>query len=327
MALIPPVAIILLVVIVLMPSVDIFAILAFRFVSEIVEIFAVEFTIIKLAVAVLENMVLPDKLEKFITDVVKSLVAALNAVIEHPVAVENTSDFTVRNVALPDQKLRVDILPFTVLILLPDKLEKFIESVVRSLVAALNAVIEHPDAVENTSDFTFIALAVMVLTTFIEQRTYNEFPIVMFCVRFTNGALIVVDRIDCILILLLLNRLSSLVVLSIIRLVLMVIVGFESDGADVMVEIASFDVGTSITEFKSPINDEIIEEISFTVLLVAKAPKLTGEYGETRKGLLLFEAKLSADFCCLEAFELPSFCIKVSAIASTIFPFLYMAGS
>jgi len=57
----------------------------------------------------------------------------------------------------------------------------------------------------------------------------------------------------------------------------MVTVGFESDGREVMVEIANLDVGTSMTEFKSPIKDEMIEEMSFTVLLVAKAPKLTGE--------------------------------------------------
>lgn len=106
----------------------------------------------------------------------------------------------------------------------------------------------------------------------------------------------------------------------------MVTVGFESDGREVMVEIASLLDGTSMTEFKSPIKDEMIEEMSFTVLLVANAPKLTGEYGDTRKGLLLLEAKLSADFCCFAAFAL-SFCIKVSAIASTIFPFLYMEGS
>ena len=268
---------ILLVVIVLMPSVDMFAILPFKFVAERVDTFAVEYTVRKLVDVVPENIVLPDKLEKFITDVVKSFVAALNAVIVHPDAVENTSDLTVRNVALPDQKLSVDILLFDALILLPDKLEKFIESVVRSFVAALNAVMVHPDAVENTSDFTFIAFAVMVLATFIEQRTYNEFPIVMFCVRFTNGALIVVDRADVRLIVLSLLRLSSLVVLSVIRLVLMVIVEFESDGTDVMVEIASLDVGTSMTDFKSPINDEIMVEMSFTVLLVANAPKLTGE--------------------------------------------------
>ena len=212
-ALIPPVAITLLVVILLVVRVDIFAILAFRFVAEFVEIFAVEYTVRKLVDVAPEYIVLPDKLEKFITEVVKSFVAALNAVMVQTDAVENTSDFTVRNVALPFQKLRDDMLLFDALILLPDKLEKFIESVVRSLVAALNAVMVHPDAVEKTSDFTFIALAVMVLATFIEQRTYNEFPIVMFCVRFTNGALIVVDCIDCILILLLLNRLSSLVVL------------------------------------------------------------------------------------------------------------------
>jgi hypothetical protein len=144
---------ILLVVILLVVRVESFTILPFKFVAERVDTFAVEYTVRKLVDVVPENIVLPDKLEKFITDVV------------------------------------------------------------RSFVAALNAVMVHPDAVEKTSDFTFIAFAVMVLATFIEQRTYNEFPIVMFCVRFTNGALIVVDCIDCILILLLLNRLSSLVVL------------------------------------------------------------------------------------------------------------------
>jgi hypothetical protein len=201
------------------------------------------------------------------------------------------------------------------------------ESVVRSFVAALNAVMVHPDAVENTSDFTVIAFAVIVLTTFMEQRTYNEFPILMFCVRFTKGALIVVDTTDSILILLLLKRFSSLAAVIVIRFVLMVIVLLVSDGTDVMVEIDSLDVGTSMTEFKSPIKDEIMVEISFTVLLVAYAPKLTGVYGETRKGLLLFDAKFSAVFCCLNDFELPSFGIKVSAIASIIIPFLYMAGS
>ena len=82
-----------------------------------------------------------------------------------------------------------------------------------------------------------------------------------------------------------------------------------------------------MTEFKSPTKDEMMVEMSLTSSLVANAPKLTGVYGDTRKGLLLFDAKFSAVFCCLNVFELPSFGIKVSAIASTIFPFLYMAGS
>jgi len=216
--------VIVLAVIVLIARVEIFAIVPFKFVKDSVEIFAVEFANRKFAAAVLENMVLPDKLEKFITDVVKSFVAALNAVIVHPDAVENTSDFTVKYVAFPSQNVSDEILLFVVLTVLPVRLEKFIESVVKSFVAALNAVMVHPDAVEKTSDFTVIALAVMELTTFIEHRTYNEFPIVMFCVKFTNGALIVVDRVDVRLILLLLIRLSSLVVLSIIRFVLMVTV-------------------------------------------------------------------------------------------------------
>jgi hypothetical protein len=105
---------------------------------------------------------------------------------------------------------------------LPVKLEKFMESVVRSFVAALNAVMVHPDAVENTSDFTVIAFAVMVLTTFIEQRTYKEFPTFMFCDRLTNGALIVVDCSDCILIPRLLYNVSSSTAVIAIRFVLMV---------------------------------------------------------------------------------------------------------
>ena len=148
----------------------------------------------------------------------------------------------------------------------------------------------------------------------------------MFCDKFTNGALIVVDCTDSISTRSRLYNLRLIAASSTIRFVLMVTVLLVSDGTDVMVEIASLADGTSMTEFKSPTKDEIIVEMSFTVLLVAKAPKLTGEYGETRKGLLLLEAKLSADFCCLAAFAL-SFCIKISAIASTIFPFLYVAGS
>ena len=101
--------VILLVIIVLVASVDIFAILAFKFVVERVNTFALEYTFKKLVDVVPENIVLPDKLEKFITEVVKSFVAALNAVMVQPDAVENTSDFTVRNVALPFQKLRDDI--------------------------------------------------------------------------------------------------------------------------------------------------------------------------------------------------------------------------
>ena len=59
----------------------------------------------------------------------------------------------------------------------------------------------HPDAVEKIKLFTLIEFAIRLLTTFMEHRT------------FTNGALIVVDRVDVILILLLLNRSSSRVVL------------------------------------------------------------------------------------------------------------------
>lgn len=95
-AITPPVALRLLVVMLLVARVERFAILPFRLLTERVDIFAVEITLRKLAVAVLENIVLPDKLEKFITDVVKSFVAALNAVMVQPDAVENMSDFTVK---------------------------------------------------------------------------------------------------------------------------------------------------------------------------------------------------------------------------------------
>ena len=73
-------------------------------------------------------------------------------------------------------------------------------------------------------------------------------------------------------------------------------------------------------------NVERTVDTSFTLLLVANAPRLTGEYGDTKNGLLLLDANESLVFC-LNDFELPSFGIKVSANASTIFLFLYMAGS
>ena len=44
-----------------------------------------------------------------------------------------------------------------------------------------------------------------------------------------------------------------------------------------MVEIDNVNVVTSITELRSPKIEETIEEISFTKLFVANAPKLTGE--------------------------------------------------
>jgi hypothetical protein len=93
---------------------------------------------------------------------------------------------------------------------LPVILEKFISDVVKLFAAALNAVIVHPDAVEKIRFFTFIDPAMILLVTFIEQIT------------FTNGVLMVVDRTEVILILLLLNNASSRVVLIRIRFVLMV---------------------------------------------------------------------------------------------------------
>ena len=44
-----------------------------------------------------------------------------------------------------------------------------------------------------------------------------------------------------------------------------------------MVEIDNVKVATSITELRSPKSEETIEDISFTKLFVANAPKLTGE--------------------------------------------------
>ena len=59
-----------------------------------------------------------------------------------------------------------------------------------------------------------------------------------------------------------------------------------------MVEIDSvFGVPKLRTEYTLPSNVERLEETSSTELLVAYAPKLTGEYGEIRKGLLLLDAK------------------------------------
>jgi len=44
-----------------------------------------------------------------------------------------------------------------------------------------------------------------------------------------------------------------------------------------IVEIDKLNVATSMTELRSPKIEETIEEISFTTLFVANAPKLTGE--------------------------------------------------
>jgi hypothetical protein len=55
-------------------------------------------------------------------------------------------------------------------------------------------------------------------------------------------------------------------------------------------------VVTFSTDAKFPNSVDTTVDISFTKLFVANAPKFTGEYGDTKNGLLLFEAKLSAPF-------------------------------
>jgi len=195
---------------------------------------------------------------------------------------------------------------------LPDILEKFISDVVKLFAAALNAVMVHPDAVEKIRFFTFIDPATILLVTFMEQST------------FTNGVLMVVDRIDIILILLLLNSVSSRVVLIRMRLVLIVIVLKKSEGNEVMDDIPNCIFEKSNTEPTFRTNEERTVDTSFTLLLVANAPRLTGEYGDTRNGLLLFDANDSLVFRCLYSNELPSFCINVPFIASIICFVLYI---
>ena len=68
------------------------------------------------------------------------------------------------------------------------------------------------------------------------------------------------------------------------------------DSTGSIVEIVNANEFGSTMDLKSPETDEIILEISFTSKLVANAPKFTGEYGDTKKGLLLFDAKLSLPF-------------------------------
>lgn len=75
-----------------------------------------------------------------------------------------------------------------------------------------------------------------------------------------------------------------------------VIVRDTSDATGLIVEMDRVNVATSMTALRSPKIEETMEDISFTTLFVANAPKLTGEYGETRNGLLLLEAKLSPPF-------------------------------
>jgi hypothetical protein len=50
-----------------------------------------------------------------------------------------------------------------------------------------------------------------------------------------------------------------------------------SEGIGLIVEIANVNDVTSITDLRSPTMEETTEEISFTTLFVANAPKLTGE--------------------------------------------------
>ena len=91
-----------------------------------------------------------------------------------------------------------------------------------------------------------------------------------------------------------------------------------------MLEIANCIFEKSNTEPTFRTNDERTVDTSFTLLLVANAPRLTGEYGETRNGLLLFDANDSLVFLCLYADELPSFSINVPSIASIICFVLYI---
>ena len=72
---------------------------------------------------------------------------------------------------------------------------------------------------------------------------------------------------------------------------------FWSLGTLVIVLIESVAVWTLMNCCKLPTRVETSVETSLREVFVAYAPRLIGEYGETRKGLLLFEAKLSAVFC------------------------------
>ena len=64
-----------------------------------------------------------------------------------------------------------------------------------------------------------------------------------------------------------------------------------SVAAFVMVLMESVLVLVSMTELRFPKSVDTMVEMSFTVLLVANAPRLIGVYGLTRNGLLLFDAK------------------------------------
>jgi hypothetical protein len=74
------------------------------------------------------------------------------------------------------------------------------------------------------------------------------------------------------------KRLGTSKLLAILTLVASnVIVRDISDATGLIVEIDRVNVATSMTALRSPKIEETMEEISFTTLFVANAPKLTGE--------------------------------------------------
>ena len=72
-----------------------------------------------------------------------------------------------------------------------------------------------------------------------------------------------------------LGAVKLLVILTVLAFI--VTIPLRSVAIGLIVEIDRVYVVTSITELRSPKIEETIEEISFTTLFVANAPKLTGE--------------------------------------------------
>jgi hypothetical protein len=93
-----------------------------------------------------------------------------------------------------------------------------------------------------------------------------------------NVVLLMVDTFSILPLAFVKKRLGTSKLLAILTLVASnVIVRDTSVAIGLIVEIDNVYDVTSITELRSPKIEETIEEISFTTLFVANAPKLTGE--------------------------------------------------
>jgi hypothetical protein len=93
-----------------------------------------------------------------------------------------------------------------------------------------------------------------------------------------NVVLLMVDTFSILPLAFVKKKLGAVKLLVILTVVAFIVtIWFVSVAIGLIVEIDNVYDVTSITELRSPKIEETIEEISFTTLFVANAPKLTGE--------------------------------------------------